>query len=367
MPVLNALIAVSAAVPSRTPKDILKNVLMTGSGTNIEFVATDMEIGIRSEIPESAIVANTSKNKFEILFNPQRVKAILQELTASEVVFEIDDECRDMRIVASGSKFRITTEDAKEFPPVPQMSGDDCFKVSAPVFALAIRRTEFACDTESTRYALGGINIELTADKCVLVATDSRRLSLVEIAAEAIGSPTIINKPTVVPVKAWKSVASAASGAQEVQVQIGDNEVLFRVGSVSVYSRLIEGRFPRYRDVIPRRSNSEVHLPSGPFQSALRQSEICLDKETRGVTMTFDAGVVKLESMSSSGDSAVEFPCEYDREKLALSVDPKYLAEFLRTMSPEQIVDVSLIDADSPVVMRIGDSVTYVVMPLSQQ
>lgn len=364
---LKSLIAVSAAVPSRTPKDILKNVLMVGKGNRIELVATDQEIGIRVELPEDAIVSQSvqdSFNNFEILFPPQRVRSILQELSSVDVVFDIDDEDRNMRIIASGAKFRITTEDANEYPPVPKMSGEGCFQVPLPVFELAVRRTDFACDTESTRYALGGINIEHDGNKCVLAATDSRRLSVVEMAAEVIGSPKKITKPTVVPVKACKIIAGIG-GAENIQVQVNENDVMFCIGNVTVYSRLIEGRFPRYRDVIPKRGNVRVNLPSGPFASVLRQSQICLDNETRAVTLTFDQGVVTLESTSSAGQSAVEFPCEYDSEKMVLSVDPKYIADFLKTMSAEQMVEVSIIDANTAITFRVGDSVTYVVMPLA--
>lgn len=360
--ILRALICAASATPNRTPKDILKNVLLTGSGKFVEVIGTDQEIGIRAQVDESGVIT-TIKERFDVLLQPQRVRSILQELKDDFVVFDIEDH--SLRIIGTGARFKVATEDAREFPPVPELKSDDVFVVGAKPMAAGIRRTEFACDLESTRYALGGISVEITNDTCILAATDSRRLSVVNIACEKSGTPKAIEKSTVIPVKAWRAIASATENAENVRFQVGDNDATFRIGNVTVYSRLVEGRFPRYRDVIPRQATVRVSLPVTPLFSALRQAQIVLDKESRAVSMKLSDGTLSVKSQSTAGESSVQFPCEYDKDDMAVSLDAVYVCDLLKTLPHESLVEMSLVDADTAVVFRVDGVVTYVVMPLN--
>jgi DNA polymerase-3 subunit beta len=363
---LTAIGEAAAATPSRTPKDILKSVLLTGHGMHFEVIGTDQEIGIRVAIPADAVISNESPNQsVETLLPPQRIRQILTELSDVNVTIDIED--KNIRVISSNAKFRVTTEDPKEFPPVPEPGTENCYQVPAYALAAAIRRTEFACDVESTRYALGGINVEVKDGKLIMAATDSRRLSVVGVACETIGNPAEVTKATVVPLKAWKAVASACgSGAESCRFVIDEHSISLSVGNVAVYSRLVEGRFPKYRDVIPKRSNATVSLPCGPFYAAVKQSQICLDSETRAVQMTFHDGVVHIDSSSSGGESAVEFPCEYDYEKITLSLDPKYIADVLRVMPAEHVLKCAMNTADDAVLFQDDGDFRYVVMPLQR-
>ncbi len=357
---LRALVCASAATPTRTPKDILKNVLMTGDGKSIEIIGTDQEIGIRAKLPESAIPREISES-FDILLPPQRVRTILQELKDDFVTFEINDQ--NLKITAKGAIFRVSTEDPNEFPPVPA-SENPAYIVDAKSLAIAIRRTEFACDLDSTRYALGGINVDVKGEMLVMAATDSRRLSVVEIMCQQTDAEAKIKPNTVIPSKAWRAVAGAADEAEDIRFRVGDNDATFQVGNVSIYTRLVEGRFPRYRDVIPGSSTVRVPLPVSPFFSAMRQAQICLDKETRAVVITLKDGMMEVDSKSGVGTSSVTFPCEFDKEPITVSLDGTYVCDLLKTLPAESTVEVRLIDAGSAVMFKYENTLTYVLMPL---
>lgn len=362
---LKSITEAASATPSRTPKDILKSVLLTGIGMHFEVIGTDQEIGIRAGISPDAIIENSDPNTHvETLLPPQRIKLILSELPDVNVTIEIVDG--SVRVIGNSAKFKITTEDAKEYPPVPEPNTENCFQVSAYALAAAIRRTEFACDVESTRYALGGVNVEIKNGMLILAATDSRRLSVVELDCTVVGSPKEINKATVVPLKALKVILSACgTGAESVQFVVEDNSIAFSVGNVAIYSRLVEGRFPRYRDVIPQKHNNKVNLPCGPFLSAVKQAQICMDSESRAVRMTFSEGSVRIDTASSGGESAVEFPCEFEGDSITLSLDPKYVADILRVLPSEQIIECAMRTADDAVLFQTDGSLKYVVMPLA--
>lgn len=357
----NAFMVAASAVPSRTPKDVLKNVFMSVSGTGVELVGTDQETAIRYRVE-----GVTTSSAGDVLLPTTRVSSILRELQDPSLELNIND--RNIVLKAASSTFRLTAEDPAEFPPVPEFSGQDCFRIAAPVFRQMIRRTAFATDSESTRYALGGLLLEFGEGTVTLAATDSRRLAVATAVCEQHGSPAVPTKTTVVPTKAMLLLErSIDSSAESVDIVVRDNDVMMRSGACVVYSRLVEGRFPRYRDVIPRTGSVNIPLPVAPFLSAVRQSQIITDEESRGVDFVFSNSLLTLSSQASDiGESRIELPIEYDHEELKITFDPKYVAEFLRVLSPETLVDLQLADSDTAAVFRVEDSYTYVIMPLAQ-
>lgn len=351
----------ASAVPSRTPKDILRNVFMSVSKSGVELVGTDQEMAIRYQV--SGI---TTSSAGDALLPTQRVSSILRELQDEQLEIIVDE--KNITLKAATAKFRLSSEDPREYPPVPQFGEQSYFRVAAPVFRQMIRRTSFATDTESTRYALGGLLLEFGEGTVTLAATDSRRLAVATASCEMEGKPVAPSKTTVVPTKAMSLLErSIDPQAEFVDIAVHDNDVMMRSGNCTVYSRLVEGRFPRYRDVIPRNGNVNVPLPVGPFFASVRQSQIVTDEESRGVDFHFGPSLLTLSSEASAvGDSKIELPIEYDHEAMKITFDPKYVSDFLKVLSPETLVDLQLTDGDTAAVFRVEDSYTYVIMPLTQ-
>jgi DNA polymerase-3 subunit beta len=341
-----AFAVAASAVPSRTPRDVLKNVLLIVSSAGTELVGTDQETGLRYRV--NGIETNSEG---EVLLPTQKLSAILRELQSETFELQIDD--RTILLKSGGSRFRLTSEDPREFPPVPRFSEDSCFRVSAPVLRQMIRRTSFATDTESTRYALGGLLLEFAEGLLTLAATDGRRLAVATASCERQGDPLIPARTTVVPTKAMSLLERSIDALKS--------------GPCTVSSRLVEGRFPRYRDVIPPTGSVNIPLSAGLFYSAVRQSQIVTDEETRGVDFRFSNSLLTLASEASAvGDSRIELPIEFAHDDLQITFDPKYVAEFLRVLTPETLVDLQLTDGETAAVFRVDDSYTYVVMPLTQ-
>jgi len=129
----------------------------------------------------------------------------------------------------------------------------------------------------------------------------------------------------------------------------------------------VDGRFPRYRDVIPKESKFSLDLPVGPFYSAVRQAQIVTNEESRGVDFKFTNGLLILDSQAAEiGQSKVEMPVDYDGDELTITFDPRFVAEFLRILGPEKPVTLDLIDSESAAVFKTDDAYTYVIMPLSR-
>lgn len=356
-----ALSIVSGVVPSRTPQEILKNVKLTVQDGQATLMGTDQEVGIRYVITDIQ-----SQSSGECLLPTQRVSQILRELPEAEVSLQVDDQ--QLRIRCGQSDFRLSVEDPALFPDVVEFRDQDYHIASGSVLKQGIQRTIFSTDSESTRYALGGVLMELRKDGLTLAATDGRRLAVYGGAAAAHGRVTEEVLAPVIPAKAMTLIErSIQSGDQEVHIAVHANDVLVRSGNSTIYARLVEGRFPRYQDVIPNDFTRSVSFVTGPFLSAVKQAMIVTNDESKGVDFLFDSGVLTLKSSASDvGTSSVQLPIAYDGDPLSVTFDPKFVAEFLRVLENSSQVTLHMVDENSAAVYKADDNYTYVVMPLAR-
>jgi DNA polymerase-3 subunit beta len=198
-------------------------------------------------------------------------------------------------------------------------------------------------------------------------------LAVFEIPCRSHGGDQPDNPSPVIPTKALSLIersipdASGDAGGGEALLAVHANEALVKVGSSTIYSRLVEGRFPKYRDVMPAKAQTTVDLIVGPFYSAIRQAQIVTEEDSRGVDFRFASGLLTLTSKSADvGQSVIQLPISYDGAELAILFDPRFIADFLRVLEPERQIRLDLIDAESAAVFRTDDAYTYVVMPLSR-
>ena len=360
---LSALQIVAGVVPTRTPKEVLKNIKLQVDGSTTVLIGTDQEVGIRHEVHN---VETDSTG--EVLLPTTRVISILRELTDDQVTLEATE--RSLIIKGGHSEFSLSTEDPLEFPPVAAFEDQNYFTIQASALKEMIRRTIFATDSESTRYALGGILLELTPERGTLAATDSRRLAVVTSPTQVVGEITVENTTPVVPSKAMQLIERSLPDQEDAvaMIAVHANDVLVKCGGSTIYSRLVEGRFPRYSDVIPGEFASSIEMVVGPFYSAVRQAQIVTNEESRGVDFTFGDGKLTLSSRAADvGQSNVELPIPYDGEEVTIIFDPKFVADFLRILDGGTSIKVNLIDGESPAVFVTEDNYRYVVMPLARE
>ena len=357
-----ALGIVQGVVPTRTPKEILKNVKLTATKDSAILIGTDQEVGIRYEIQGVEV-----EQPGETLLPTSRVASILRELTDETVYLELSENT--VSIKSGHSEFKLSAEDAAEFPAVTAFDEKQYHLVPGKVLRESIRRTIFATDVESTRYALGGVLLELESEGMNLVATDSRRLALVKTVCKSQGMDEAASVNPVIPAKAMGLIEKSISEEEdEVLIAVHANDVLVKAGRSTIYSRLVEGRFPRYRDVVPQQATATIELVVGPFYSAVRQAQIVTNEESRGVDFKFADGLLTLSSQAAEiGQSKVELPIGYDGEAIVITFDPRFVADFLKVLEPESQVELRLIDSESAAVLRAGENYTYVIMPLSRE
>lgn len=359
---LHAFQMVSPVTPSRSPKPILQNVKLEASQNGATLLATDLEVGIRYEVDG---IETTEPGAAVLPVN--RFGSILREST--DTAFYIESDGQGTTIRGERSQFKLASENPDDFPEVVSFSEQTFYEISARLLRELIRRTIFATDNESSRYALGGIKLEWKDNLLTAVGTDGRRLAKMEGPAQAVGQPAPFGDVTVVPTRAMQLIERVlAEDNSEVQLAVRQNDILVKNPRATIHARLLEGRFPRWRDVFPQRPNSlKVDLNVGPVYAAVRQAAIVTSEESRGIDFTFGNGLLVLAAQTAEiGQSRVELPISYNGPTMSITLDPRFVSDFLKVLEPEKSFTFDMQDADAAAVCTTDDGYGYVIMPLAR-
>jgi DNA polymerase-3 subunit beta len=360
---LSAFQTAAAVAPARSPKPILQNVKIEAGKDSTVLLATDLEVGIRIQVMGIEVEKTGSA-----LLPIGRVGAILRESPSGAKLF-VETDKQGTVIKGERSEFRLPAENPDEFPAVAAFTDGKYHEVPGRLFRELIRRTLFATDNESSRYALGGVLVEMAEKRITAVGTDGRRLAKMEGPAQSVGGHSNADMMTIIPARAMQLMERAFTDSDEqVQIAARPNDVLVRSPRVTIYSRLVEGRFPKWRDVFPHRQDvQKIELPVGPFYAAVRQAAIVTSEESRGVDFTFAEGQCLLAAKAADvGQSHVELPVSYNGPSVSITLDPRYMSDFLKVLDPEKTFTLELKDATSAAVGHTDDGYGYVIMPLAR-
>lgn len=346
------------AVASRTTKPILSSVKATASGDTLTLTATDLEVSIRTEVPAEVRGAG-------VAILSQSLAAVLKAADEDEVAIHATERGVTVRI--GGSRYELPAFPADEFPDAPDADEANYHEVIAADLRRLIRLTVFAVDKrDSTRFALAGVLWDLDGDRLRLVATDSKRLAVAECAAHVAG--TMPKGQHLVPPKALALLAGCLADSEgDVRIVLRPNEAQFRVGGTTIHTRLLEGRYPPYRDILKTTAQAahKIGLPAESFAGKLRAAATMADKESSRADFAFAPGRLTIRAKGTeTGSSEVVMDLPECSDSAAIAFDPRFLSEFLRAVKGEPTVQVELLDGSKPGLFRCGDY-QYLVMPLA--
>ena len=352
----------AAVAPARSPKTILQNVKIEVSNDDVVLTATDMEVGIRLTVPEVEIQTPGSA-----VIPVSRLNMILRE--SNDETLLIDADAEKILITGQSSRFELQGQNPDEFPEVVDFEEKDYYELSAGVLRELIRRTLFATDAESSRYALGGVLLEMDENTITAVGTDGRRLAKMEGKITQIGDPKKAETATIVPSRAMQLMDRILPDSDAtVQLAARSNDLLLKEENGIFYTRLVEGRFPKWREVLPNRQDSnKISIPVGPMYSALRQAAIVASEESRGVDFTFkDGSLVLSNNTAEVGQSRIEMPVPFDDEEFTITLDHRFVADFLKVLQPDRTFTMDVENGDQAAYCETDDNYGYVIMPLSK-
>src|SRR5438132_3391088 len=358
---LSACQLASVAVAARDVKPVLRNIKAIVEDDRCTLMATDLELGIRLEVRGIKV-----EEPCDALLPTSRLIAILREATDEEMTIEAGpDKCI---VRGNTNEFDMPGEDPAAFPDVPAFAEEKYHEISAGSLREMIKRTIFAAATEGqVRFgATTGILWELEDDKAAMIATDGRRLAMMTAQAKPHGGHTTKGQLPVVPSKAMNLLERNLTEPDEtIRISLRPNEVLMKTERAMIYSRLVEGRFPNYKQVIPAKHSHRVPLTVGPFNAAVRQAAIMTDDESKRVRFQFAKKKLTLRAQGvESGQSRVELPIEYDGKGLEISFDPKFVTDMLRVLEPDTALTLEMSESEKPAVFRHDPSYLYVIVPL---
>lgn len=362
-PLTNAFTLAASIAPTRSPKEILHNVKITAANGKITLTATDMEVGIRLDVVDGVEI----ETEGTALLPVQRTTAILRE--SSDPTLTLETDTSGILVTGSRSKYRLPGSNPDEFPAVSEFEEQKYHVIATRLFREMVKRTVFATDAESSRFALGGVLLEMQGNEVIAVGTDGRRLARMQGSGEAVGDHQTSGSSTIVPTRAIQLIERALDDRDEsVEVAARSNDLLVRTPRGVIYSRLVEGRYPNWRQVFPPRDKAvQIDMTIGPLYAALRQAAIVTDHESRGIDFTFADGTLKMEASTAEiGESQVDLPIPYDGESIKLTLDHRYVADFCKVLDNEMNFIIEIESSASPALLITNDGYGYVIMPMAR-
>src|SRR5581483_8599957 len=287
-----------------------------------------------------------------------RLVSILRETSDDEITLDAGDEMTTIRL--STGRFELPGGDVAEFPEIPAFDdGGKYHEVTAGVLRTLIRRTAFAADKkESTRFAVTGVLWEAENKTVRLVATDTKRLALCEGPADVHGGSDPKGQSHLIPLKTITLLErNLTDDGEMVRVALKPNEALFQTERALIHTRLVEGRFPPYRSIIPKKLDIRLQVPVADFLARVRQAAIMTDEESKRVDFHFEKGQVTLTARgpeTGTGEVTLALP-EYAGPVVDIAFDPAYLVEMLRAIEGEPTATLEMTDGQKPALFRVGD------------
>jgi DNA polymerase-3 subunit beta len=320
--------AVTAAVPAKTTLPVLANLLVETTDRGIRFSATDLDIAVSTEV--SADVETPGA----ITIPAKKLSEIARELPPSPVKIAATGEQR-VSLECGRSKFKLLGLPRDEFPTFPQVRFNDSWRVKSGELQKLISHTAFAVSTEESRPILNGVLWELREERMRMVATNGHRLAKMELPVEASSAPP---GDLIVPPKALEQIRRLFPAEEELEIARGENHLGFRSPFTSVYTRLVEGPYPNYEQVIPKDNDRYAIADKASLTQALKRMSVIASDQTHRIKMSFNTGMLKFSVTTPDlGEASDELPVNYTGDQLDIGFNATYLLEILRFMPTEQV------------------------------
>ena len=322
------LAAVTAAVPAKTTLPVLSNLLVETTERGIRLSATDLDIAVSTEV--SADVETPGS----ITIPAKKLSEIARELPPSPVKVSASGEQR-VTIECGRSRFKLLGLPRDEFPSFPTVRFNESWRVKSGELQKLISHVAFAVSTEESRPILNGVLWELREDRMRMVATNGHRLSKMELPGESSSAPP---GDLIVPPKALEQIKRLFPAEEELEIARGENHLGFRSPFTSVFTRLVEGPYPNYEQVIPKDNDRFCLCDKAALTSALKRMSVIASDQTHRIKMSFNTGMLKFSVTTPDlGEASDELPVNYNGDQLDIGFNATYLLEILRYMPTEQV------------------------------
>ncbi|QCK14574.1 DNA polymerase III subunit beta [Mangrovivirga cuniculi] len=322
---INGVITSSPVVP------ILENFLFEVSEGKLTVTASDLQTSMITEIDVE------SKESGSIAVPARILLDTLKNLPEQPVTFSIDEDTYAVEISSDNGKYKLSGENATDFPKVPTVNDGYSFNVSTDIFSKAVNNTIFATSNDELRPAMTGVYMKLTDTNATFVATDGHRL----VRYRRVDVAEDIDHPIIIPRKALNLLkATLPSDNTNVNVEYNATNAFFKFNNIQMICRLIDERFPDYENVIPMDNDNEMSIDKGEFLSSLRRISIYANKTTHQVRLKITGSELQIsaEDLDFSNEANERLSCEHDGDDLEIGFNAKFLIEMLNNVDSKEIL-----------------------------
>ena len=352
---LEALQKVQSIVGQRSTLPILSNVLLKAAGDTVSLTTTDMEVcvktGATADIAEEGGTTLPARRFF----------SICRELPSGHQI-EIEVDAKDVATIRCGAAFfKLVGLPEDEFPPLPEFEENQVYTIEQDAFKSMLQKVLYAASTDETRYILNGALLSFKDEKLTIVATDGRRLALVE---QEIEFPESAAASIVVPTKTLNELIKTLNSEGTLKIRVNATQIAFDFDRILIISKLIDGVYPNFQQVIPSQCEERVAIDRETILNAVRRVSLLTDDQTASVRLNF--GKNKLELVTNSpeiGEARETIPVKYEGKDISIAFNPGFLQAPLRHLDSDEIF-FELSDELSPGVIKTSVPFLYVLMPI---
>ena len=322
------LAAVAPSIPPKTTLPVLANILVETTERGIRLSGTDLDIAVSTEV-----VADV-ESPGAITIPAKKLAEIARELPPAPVKIGAVGEQR-ISLECGRSRFKLLGLPRDEFPTFPQVRFQDSWRVRSGDLQKLISHTAFAVSTEESRPILNGVLWELRPERMRMVATNGHRLARMDLPISSINSP---NGELIVPPKALEQVRRLFPAEEDLEIAQGDNHLGFRSPFTAVFTRLIEGPYPNYEQVIPRDNDRIAISDKIALISALKRMSVIAFDQTHRIRLSFNSGLLRFSVQTPDlGEAQDELPIRFTGDPLDIGFNANYLLEMLRYIPTDEV------------------------------
>ena len=351
---LEALQKVKNVVPSRSTLQILSNALLVAEDGGLTLTTTDLDISVRCKVP--AVVDEPGSTTLPI----RRLVSIVSELSDAAIEVAVDDT--DTATVQCGSSyFKIVGLPQRDFPPVAEPDGTVFFRIDSGVLREMLRKTSYAVSLDETRRVLTGVLLSFRDGKLTTVATDGRRLALVE---HEIEFPPETERDIVLPSKSVGELMHVLNDEGDLRIFTQKTQAVFQQGDTMLSTKLIDGAYPNYRQVIPTKFDERVVIAREELLTALRRVSVVTTDKSNATKLTFADNMLTIVTHTPEvGEARETIPVKYSGGEIGVTFNPEYVMDPLRNLDTDEVY-FDLSNGHSPAMIKCELPFLYVLMPL---
>lgn len=350
---------VQTVVTPRSTLPILSNFLFETEGQQIKLSSTDLEVGVTCYVKGEVV------KEGNITIPAKRFGDIIKELPEDSDIEIKADESNQINVRCGKSHFVIMGLPKADYPVLPEFPDKDNYLITKAMLKTMLKRTSFAVSNDETRYVLNGVCFIAGKGTLKLVATDGRRLSYIF----RDGIDKKVEHQAIIPTKAVNEIQKIISNDEKndnVKAGVTENQIAFKVDSITIVSRLIEGTFPNYEQVIPKKHDTQVKLNTRETLSAVKQMSLLSMDRTSNVKFTFHKNVLRVTASAQGlGSGEVEIAVEYQGPTIEIAFNPLFMIDILKNIEEDHIY-IELTNSLNPAVVRSVKDKSYlcVIMPM---